>query len=266
MGILKCLKNLFRKENSENDSDQKNEESIKSRKEEVERSDLLDLNSPKDKVSLSESKRDVNEELKALRRKKYAQSNFNLENRLECDILNYLLGNECNCFNVYWNLYIPYNLKRYMQIDHLVVTGDTVYSIECKDYQNCTSIEVFAEHWECYYRSGKVYKSVNGVSQNTKHISILRKYLKEFNLDFKSIVILVVDDDFDGYIPNDEVILVRNKEFELIFKLLDRKLKYNCDESMDLHFVELNKKIYECMNPTEATVNSHKDYIKQRYN
>ncbi|MGL5575333.1 MAG: nuclease-related domain-containing protein [Sarcina sp.] len=262
MGILKYLKSLFINKANDNQMSKSDENSNYNEYDIIQELNVVNLH--QNKINLNGSKKESNEELKALRRKKYAQSNFNLENRLECEVLNYLLANECNCFNVYWNLYIPYSSKRYMQIDHLVVTGDSVYSVECKDFQNCISIEVFAEHWECYYRN-EHYKSTNGVAQNNKHIGVLKQYLKDYNMNLKSIVILVVDDNFEGYIPDAEVILVRNKEFDLIFKLLDRKLKFNCDENLDFEFVELNKKIYECMNQSYEIIKSHKDYINQRY-
>ncbi|MGL4655072.1 MAG: nuclease-related domain-containing protein [Sarcina sp.] len=260
MGIFKYLKSLFKKEETKDESVNEQRELVDTLETEGQWLRFINSNSVENDIS----NKDINEQLKTLRRRKYTDSNFNLANRLECEVLNYLLGNECNCFNVYWNLYVPYSQNRYMQIDHLVVTGDTIYSIECKDYKTCTSIEVFAEHWECYYSSGH-YKNVNGVSQNAKHLSVLKKYLNDSSLEFKSIVVLVVADDFEGYIPDNEVILVREKEFELIFKLLDRKLKFNCDENMNQNFVELNKKIYECMNSSEEVVNTHKAYIEERY-
>ena len=249
MKILKYLKSLFVDKISDSDSEEVSNNLAKEFNSETLEAKVSELNSLESKISINDSKKNIDESLKKLRRLKYTESNFSLANRLECEVLNYLLSEECNCFNVYWNLYVPYGANRYMQIDQLVVTTNTVYAIECKDFKSCTSIEVFAEHWECYYKDGKHYKIANGVSQNTKHISVLKKYLKGFNLDFKSIVILVVDDDFDGYIPDNEVILVRNKEFDLIFKLLERKLKFECDENVDHSFVEINEKIYKCMNP-----------------
>lgn len=259
MGIFKYLKNLFNRDIDKN-------EIVEDTSEEIQESNLIDLTSLESKkVDINESKKNVDQELKKLRRLKYIESNFSLSNPLECEVLNYLLTNDSNCFNVYWNLYIPYGINRYIQIDHLIVTGNTIYTIECKDFKSCTSIEVFAEHWECYYRDGKHYKVTNGVSQNTKHISVLKKYLKEFKLEFKSIVILVVDDDFNGYIPDNDVILIRNKEFDLIFKLLDRKLKFDCDQTLDQSFTELNEKIYKCMNPSNKIIQSYKQCIEEKY-
>ena len=265
MKILKYLKSLFGDKISDSDSEEVSNNSAKEFKGETLEAKVTELSSLENKFNEIESKKNIDESLKKLRRLKYKESNFSLANRLECEVLNYLLSEECNCFNVYWNVYVPCGANRYMQIDQLVVTTNTVYAIECKDFKSCTSIEVFAEHWECYYKDGKHYKIANGVFQNTKHISVLKKYLKDFNLDFKSIVILVVDDDFDGYIPDDEVILVRNKEFDLIFKLLDRKLKVECDENVDHSFIELNEKVYKCMNPSSEIIESHRKYIEEKY-
>ena len=261
MGIFKYLKNLFNRENRDIDND----ELDKNSSEEVQEPKLIELTPLEDKVNVNESKKKIDQELKKLRRLKYTESNFSLANHLECEVLNYLLTNDSNCFNVYWNLYVPYGANRYMQIDQVVVTGNKIYTIECKYFKNCTNIKASGEHWDCYYRDGKYYKTANGVSQNTKHISVLKKYLKEFKLEFKSIVILVVDDEFNGYIPDSEVILIRNKEFDLIFKLLDKKLKFDCDQIIDQRFVELNNKIYECMNPNNNIIQSHKKYIEERY-
>lgn len=255
MGIFKFLKNLFGSKEANSDA-QTSAESLESN---------IETNLSRAKNELESVEKSLDEEIRELRKVKYSNSSFNLENRLECEVLNYLVGKESSDYNVYWNLYIPYGGDRYMQIDHLVVTGDTIYSIECKDLKTCTSIEILGNHWECYYNSGNVYKSVNGADQNRKHIDVLRKYLKNLSFEYKSIVVLVVDDCFEGYIPSEEVVLVRNKEFDLVYKLLDRKIKASSEFNNANEFIRVNKKVYECMNPSEDIVKAHRDYIKERY-
>ncbi|MGL4762714.1 MAG: nuclease-related domain-containing protein [Sarcina sp.] len=255
MGIFKFLKNLFSSKEVNGDT----ETSVEILESKVE-TNLFKAKDKQESVGKS-----FDEELRKLRRVKYSQSSFNLENRLEYEVLNYLVGKESSEYNVYWNLYIPYGINKHMQIDHLVVTGNTIYSIECKDLKTCTSIEAFAEHWECYYNSGKVFKNSNGADQNRKHIDVLRKYLKNLSFEYKSIVVLVVDDCFKGYLPNEEIILVRNKEFDLVYKLLDRKVKASSSFEITDEFIRVNKKIYECMNPSDEVVKSHRDYIEERY-
>ena len=256
LGIFKFLKDLF----NSSEKEAVVEPTIQAELNEKIETKIF---SPKQEIKVVG--KSVDDSLKELRRLKYSQSNFNLKNNLECEVLNYLVAKENSNYNVYWNLYVPYGIGKYMQIDHLVVTDNTIYMIECKDYKTCTSLEVFAEHWECYYNSGKVYKSANGADQNRKHINVLKKYLKDLSFEYKSIVALVVDNNFEGYIPDEDVILVRKKEEDLLYKLLDRKIKNEYSSDINNEFVEVNKKIYSCMNPSEDVIKAHRDNIKEKY-
>ena len=254
MGVLKFFKNLF----SSNTQVEEN-------KEETQRAVYLE----KEDLSVNREwgrEKSVDEKIKILKRLKYTQSAMDLDNNLEKEILNYLISRESSNFNVYWNLYIPYGRDKYMQIDLMVITGEIIYVIECKEYKTCTSIEKQGEQWLCYYNSGHVYKNPNGIAQNDKHIDVLKKYLSDFSFNYESVVPIIVADDFNSEISDNDVIIVRRSEFAVLFKILDRRIESEkCLECIDENFVNVNKSVYKCMNATEEIIQGHKENIKIKY-
>lgn len=256
MGILKFFKSLF-----------SNKTSVESATLQSNNNDDSDNIVVVEKVQEVQAQKSVDQKLKDLKRKKYTHSQMSLANKLECETLNHLLSRESSSFNVYWDLYVPYGSNGdYMQIDFVVVTGETIYAVECKEYKTCTNIEVQGSQWKCYYNSGNVYLNANGVDQNSKHVDVLRKYIGDNSFDYKSVVALVVSDDFCSDINDEELIIVRLSEWEILFKMFDRRVKDSfCDECIGDNFVEVNEKIYGCMNVSQEIVEEHKRRIKEKY-
>ncbi|MGL4739208.1 MAG: nuclease-related domain-containing protein [Sarcina sp.] len=257
MRIVEAFKKLFKKDKL---SKQKNKVTQINIEKECEIEDNVAEIIQKKKNTYS----NIAENLSYMRRTKYKESSMSLANRLECEMLEYLLAREKLDFAVYWNLYVPYSNDDYMQIDNIIITGDTIYVIECKDYRTCIGIDEIRESWKCHYPNKKVYKNMNASSQNKKHISVLKKYLGIDNYEFKSIVALIVSDDFKGYLAEDDIYLVRDRERNILFKLLDKKIK-DSDKEIDDCFVKINSRVYECMNPSNDIIEKHKNKIKARY-
>lgn len=254
MEIFKFVKKLFSKKEKQVETT--------NTKEEIVADNVRTLNIKVEKGL----ERSVDEKLKMLRRKKYTHSTMSLDNNLECEILNYLLARETSSFNIYWNLYVPYGENRYMQLDFVVVTGDTVYVIESKEYKTCTSIEDLGEQWRCYYNSGRVYENANGLDQNNKHVNVIKKYLGDDSFNYKSVVALVVSDDFNADLSDDDLIIVRASEFEILFRMLDRRIvPSKCDECISNNFVSFNEMIYDCMNVSDEVIDSHRKRIEDIY-
>ncbi|MGL5634250.1 MAG: nuclease-related domain-containing protein [Sarcina sp.] len=207
-----------------------------------------------------ENKREVYtsfaQKLSAIRRDKYIQSSMSLSNKFECEILEYLLAREDFNFNVYWNAYVPDGKNKYIKIDNIIITGDTVYIIECKDLRTCIGIKDLGSSWKYYYENKKDNKAVNLFYETEKYIKILKEYLGINNYQFKSIIALVVSDKFSGYLEADNICLVRNKERNVLFKLLDKKI-IKLDTNIDECFVKINSRVYECMNPVVDIIDTY---------
>ena len=254
MGVLKFFRTLFSSNTVVDENKRDNQKEV----------NLKDSN-----LSVNREwgrEKSVDEKIKVLRRLKYTQSSMDLDNNLEKEVLNYLISRESSNFNVYWNLYIPYGKDKYMQVDLMVVTGETIYVLECKEYKTCTNIEERDEKWLCYYDSGKVYKNPNGIDQNKKHIDVLKKYLNDFSYNYESVIPLIVADEFNSQINDNDVVIVRRSEFDILFKILDRKIESEkCLECIGENFVNVNNKVYACMNASDEIVEAHKENIKIKY-
>lgn len=198
-------------------------------------------------------KKSVDQELKILKRKKYTNCDINFENKFKYRVLDYLLSRESSSFCVYWDVYIPIiGTNDYIKIDNLVVTGDTIYIIDCNEYVGCLNIDVKNDKWKCVYNNGSKYDNTNQILKNYKNIDIIKKYIKSDSYNLKSIVVIMVEDEFFTDMNNDELIILRKYEWEILFKILDKRIKSSkCEGCINREYVSINNKLYNCMNNTK---------------
>ena len=78
------------------------------------------------------------------------------------------------------------------QIDHIVITGDTVYVIETKNNAGVIS-EVNPQKWVVEQFTGAVYDLYNPAKQNMSHINVMKTILKGTNIRVVGLVVFPND-------------------------------------------------------------------------
>jgi len=84
-------------------------------------------------------------------------------------------------------IYLSENGK-YTQIDDIVIGNKAVWVIEAKDY-NGKVTATDDKHWEVITRGNKSTFKYSPIKQNETHINVLKQYLNDMNVEFRSMIV-----------------------------------------------------------------------------
>jgi hypothetical protein len=144
--------------------------------------------------------------------------------RTERDLVLKLLKYEMPAQTIFHDLYVKKHDGNFSQIDLVVTTKVGIIVLEVKDYSGWIFGAGHNSHWTQVLAYGKrKYRLYNPIMQNSKHISELKKKLKQFeNVPFYSIVVFYGNCVLKeiNFVPNGTYVVKSNRVLEVIETLM----------------------------------------------
>jgi ssDNA-binding Zn-finger/Zn-ribbon topoisomerase 1 len=90
---------------------------------------------------------------------------------------------------IFRNLYIKQKNGKYTEIDLATADNGILIIYESKNYSGWIFGDDTADYWTQTFQNGKKQKFYSPVRQNNTHIEALREYLKDYPLEYHSVIV-----------------------------------------------------------------------------